>query len=202
MRTIDETIRAIHGPATDTICWLRRRDRSLNLELESSHPLGYVVPYIEEAFDSPLYIATIRHPVQWIRSRINFHYSTSPSIWKKFREAFWKPEPRSCHTASVALSEHLGVHTLETYLTAYSNRYTILRRYVPCSRCMFVDTSSINKKTGNIAQFLGLDPRTVSPVHSNAYPYAVDVSEHVPDSALLKIIRSTCSSFILDRYDI
>jgi hypothetical protein len=42
----------------DIAAWLRARDRRLNLEVEASHPLGYMAPWLAEVFPDAGFLIT------------------------------------------------------------------------------------------------------------------------------------------------
>ena len=68
---------------------LIKRDRRLNLEFESSHPLAYFADILPDLFQTAKFIITYREPEAWLNSRINFHNGKDPDEWREFRKFIW-----------------------------------------------------------------------------------------------------------------
>lgn len=76
----------LSGRLSETECAKRlmARDKRLNLEMESSHPLGYFTPLLVSSFPDAKFLVTIRDPRSWIKSRINFHLNKTPPEWEPY----------------------------------------------------------------------------------------------------------------------
>ena len=93
---------------TEIMSWLVTRDRRLNLEIEASHPMGYLAPWLPEAFPKALFVITIREPRAWLKSRLNFHLHKTPAEWEGYRNFIWGRHHQG-YSDEEAVLEQLGL---------------------------------------------------------------------------------------------
>lgn len=160
----------------DCVAALRQRDKKLNLELESSHPLGYFAPYLVKAFPDAKFVVTIRHPRSWLRSRLNFHMYRKPDEWSEYRDFIWSRHHHEYAKEERCLKEN-GLYSLDAYLCQYSEQYRIIFDSIPESKRIVVKTSEISSKLNEISQFIGVNNKKIKPYHTNK----MDVEESVFD---------------------
>lgn len=144
---------------------LIKRDRRLNLELESAHPVGYISHILAEVFPASKFIITIREPYSWLKSRLNFHHKFHPSAWESYRDYFWLKRNSEYAPEEIFLKE-IGLCSLDTYLQQYSDHYSRVLS-LPSHRCLIVKTSDINSSASLLSKFLNINKNSIDVCHSN-----------------------------------
>jgi len=168
------------SPADLDVCaWLRDRDRRLNLEVEASHPLGYMAAWLPAVFPDARFAITVREPSSWIKSRLNFHYYKTPPEWQKYRDLIWRRWHRGYHPEEEQL-EALGLYSIDAYLSQYSEQYQLLFEHLPEARRIIITTEDLGAASARIAAFLNVDPATLSPRHAKAFPCEESIVDLLP----------------------
>lgn len=175
----------------DVAAWLRERDHRLNLEVEASHPLGYMAPWLPEVFPEARFIITIRDPLRWLKSRLNFHYYKSPLEWQKYRDLIWGRWHQG-YSSEEKVLEELGLYSLDAYLSQYAEQYQLLFRHLPVNRRLVVKTEELDTSIERIGNFLGIDPATISRQHANAFSHEDSVIEKLPEEFIARRIEANC----------
>lgn len=148
------------------VTWLLQRDKYLQLDFESSHPLSYFSAWLPELFPQALFLISIREPFDWLRSRLDFHRQVVPEKWTRYRNFIWSKGHKEYAPEEEKLSE-LGLYSLDGYLSQYSEQYKIIFQHIPESRCLIVNTSSMSQSTEKIAEFLSVPLDNIDPSHLN-----------------------------------
>ncbi len=177
---------------------IAKRDRRLNLELESSHPLGYLSPYLVEMFPKAKFIVTIREPRAWLKSRVNFHLNKSPAQWEKYRHFIWARHHGE-FAKEEAFLEQAGLFSLDAYLKQYSEQYNIIFDSIPQERMLLIKTDKINESTDVISDFIGYKGKHVVPVHANSLEDSTGLEDKVPASFIEQKIDQHCG-WMVDKY--
>lgn len=175
----------------DVVAWLQERDRRLGLEVEASHPLGYMAPWLPVVFPQARFVITIRDPLVWLKSRLNFHYYKSPPEWLRYRELIWGRWHAGYHPEERCL-EDLGLYSLDAYLSQYSEQYRLLFRYLPEPRRLVINTADLDASPARIGAFLGINPATIIPSHANAFSHEESIIERLPAEFVARRIEATC----------
>ncbi|MEX1198519.1 MAG: sulfotransferase [Pseudohongiellaceae bacterium] len=179
------------APGLDIAAWLQARDRRLNLEVEASHPLGYMAPWLPEAFPEARFVITIRDPLRWLKSRLNFHYYKAPPEWQKYRDLIWSRWHRGYHREEKLLEES-GLYSIDAYLAQYAEQYQLLFRHLPEDRRLLVRTEELDTSAERIGAFLGIDPATITRQHANAFSQEDNVMDRLPEAFVARRIEAHC----------
>ncbi|WP_290745943.1 sulfotransferase [Haliea sp.] len=171
--------------------WLYFRDRQLNLEIEASHPLGYLAPWLPEVFPRAKFVITIRDPLPWLKSRLNFHYYKTPEVWQRYRDFIWGRHHRGYEPEEAVLKE-LGLYSLNAYLTQYSEQYKLLFENLPEDRTLMLRTELLSDSIDTLAAFLELDPTTIMPKHENVVTVDSNVIDLLPTAFVSSRIKEKC----------
>ncbi|RZM76531.1 sulfotransferase [Leptolyngbya iicbica] len=174
---------------------LRERDERLRLEVESAHPLGYVSGVLAEIFPHALFIVTLREPLSWLRSRLNYHYSANPSAWEEYRDYFWTQRHQKYEPEEIALQKW-NLCSLDTYLSQYADHYNRVLSQVPESRRLLVLTSDINLRLPEIANFVGANPRKLLIAHSKRSDNKIDPLDSINKQFVDERIMHHCGDLI------
>lgn len=175
----------------DAPAWLQARDRRLNLEVEASHPLGYMAPWLPEVFPEARFVITIREPLRWLKSRLNFHYYKSPPEWQKYRDLIWSRWHKGYHSEEKMLEE-MGLYSVDAYLAQYAEQYHLLLRHLPEDRRLVVRTEELDASVERIGAFLGINTGTITRQHANAFSHEESVIDRLPESFVARRIEANC----------
>jgi hypothetical protein len=171
---------------------LRARDRRLRLEMDSSHPLGYLAPNLQELFPNAKFVVTVREPTSWLRSRINFHDSTNPPKWKEYRQYFWHDQNRGYAAEETILRER-GLVSLDTYLEQYAAHYRRLIEQLDWDRACVIKTSELSSCAPLLAGFLGICPSKINLTHDKRGQSANDVFSQLDPEFVKSKVAEHCS---------
>ena len=171
--------------------WLLRRDRTLMLEVEASHPLGYFAPWLPTVFPAAKYVVTLRQPLHWLESRLNFHLHKSPELWRPYRTLIWSRFHRGYALEEQPLAE-LGLFSLEAYLRQYSEQYRLLFEHLPVSRRRVVATEALGSAGPALGDFLGIPAATILPRHENALGATSSVLDRLPKAFVAQEVETHC----------
>ena len=185
------TILGDNPDSLDVAAWLRARDQRLKLDVEASHPLGYMAPWLPEVFPDARFVITVRNPRSWLKSRLNFHYYKTPPEWQKYRDLIWSRWHKGYHDEEKALEE-MGLYSVDAYLAQYSEQYELLFKHLPENRRLLVKTEELDDSIEKIADFLGIAPNTILKRHSNAFSHEESVIERLPPEFVTQRIDTHC----------
>lgn len=186
-----EKVIAKKWQAKDVVSWLLDRDKRLNLEVEASHPLGYMASWLPQVFPKARFVITIREPLPWLKSRLNFHYYKVPAEWDEYRQAIWRPLHKGYRPEEKVLEE-LGLYSLDTYLSQYAQQYRLLFNHLPQRRMLVVKTTELNSAIQKIADFIGVNPATIISRHANAFAPELSVIDRLPKDFVAQRIAANC----------
>lgn len=179
------------SPDTELITWLQERDRRLQLEVEASHPLGYLAPWLPRAFPAAQFVITLREPLPWLKSRLNFHYFKSPPQWQRYRELIWSRWHQGYSKQEAGL-ERLGLYSLDAYLSQYAEQYRILFNHLPKHRRLLINTDALDVSAARIAEFLAIKPTGVRPRHANQLVVETSIIDQLPADFVAERIHHHC----------
>lgn len=149
--------------------FIRSRNRSLRLEMESSHLLFYFLDILLAEFDNARFILTIRDCYSWLDSQINNQLSyIEANHWKDFGEFKYQSEILQ-HPKEEQVLAKFGVYTLDGYLSAWAlqNRQTLST--VPPHKLLVVKTREISRDLKKIADFVGVPVNRLSPLGTHSF---------------------------------
>jgi Sulfotransferase domain len=139
----------------DLVARLRERDKRLDLELESAHPLAYLSGVLADTFPDAKFLITVREPQAWLRSRLQYHYTNNPPDWAAYRDYFWRRHHVG-YPREESVLEQYGLYSLDTYLRQYADHYRRVLRDVPENRRLVIATAEIDGSLPRIAGFLDI----------------------------------------------
>jgi hypothetical protein len=177
---------------------LLERDRRLRLEMDSSHPLGYLAPLLQDLFPDARFVVTVREPLSWLRSRVNFHDATDPPKWREYRQYFWYDQDRGHAPEEASLRAH-GLVSIDTYLAQYADHYRLLLTHLDWDRALLVRTSELSASPSDLATFLGVSRSSISITHAKRGRSPVDLLASVDGAFVRAAIARHCRP-ILERW--
>ncbi len=150
--------------------FLRRRDRRLRLELESSHPTAFFLEILLDEFPDARFILTIRDCYSWLESVwgqfLRLPQRESMVFWSRMRDAYYRPDRFQHAPEERVLADH-GLYTLDGYLSFWERHNAQVLTLVPSERLLVVRTHEIQRDAGRIASFLGVPAESLDPSRSH-----------------------------------
>jgi hypothetical protein len=137
---------------------LRRRDRQLWLEMESSSLAGILIePYVRVCADRK-FILTIRDVYSWCDSWIDHNINSPPdesSPWAALDRVRLKADQYPPTKYDAPLVER-GCRSLAAYFQLWTAHNVRVLRTVPADRLMLMRTHEINERIPAIAAWVGI----------------------------------------------
>ena len=170
----DANFRAAHEPARESliemfqrdeagrvsreelIAFLRRRDRRLQLEMDSSALNRRYAALTAELFPASKFIMTVRDPYTRTDSLIN-HLLSNPLQGLGLERAnrlFGADRYR--HAPQEQVLKEKGLHTLDGYLADYAKATLATIDSLPAERVLVVRTDRLRNSLAEMAEFLGV----------------------------------------------
>lgn len=184
--------------AKDMESFIQERDKRLKLEIESSHPMGYISDILAKSFPEAKFIITIREPQSWLRSRLNFHHKVDPPAWREYREYFWI-RPHNEHSEAEKPLAQYSLSSLDVYLSQYTDHYHRVLNAVPHERRLIVKTHELKDSIDCLAQFAGTPKQHLHISHSNREPNKILPLEDMDENYVRDKIWQHCE-FIIRQY--
>jgi hypothetical protein len=137
--------------------FLIRRDRRLNLEMDSSAMNRRIVGLLVELFPASKFTLTVRDPYTLTDSMINMLLNLPPpSPVAKLRRDRLFGGPQYRHAPEEKALEDRSLHTLDGYLADYANTNRSVKKEIPADRLLVIRTDKLRESLPLIAQFLDI----------------------------------------------
>lgn len=179
--------------------FIEKRDRKLNLEMESTHSLIYIAKEITDLFPDAKYLITVREPLSWIRSRINFHFKKHPPEWEEYRQYFWMDKTRG-YDPEEAVLEANQLASLDAYLSQYNEHYLLAKQHLPEAASLYIRTDNLSREAGEIARFLNINARHINTSHANSEPEKASFIEGIDEHYLTRKVWGHCENLIREYF--
>ena len=139
--------------------FLRKRDKCLWLELESSHFTYFFIDVLLKEFDNAKFILTIRDCYSWLDSYINHQLGRplkeTTAFWSKLRDLYFRPDKFNYAAEEQLLAEH-GLYTIDGCLSCWGEYNSKVLSMVPKDRLLIVRTDEIQQDIRRMADFLDI----------------------------------------------
>jgi hypothetical protein len=147
---------------TEMTSFVKKRDTSLWLEMESSHFLYFYLDILIQEFKEAKFILLMRDCYSWLNSYINHQLgrplSVKSTFWTKLRDIYFKDNFK--HSKQEHILAEKGLYTLDGYLSQWKTYNQNVISWVPEDRLLIVRTSEIDTQTEKLENFVGI------PAHS------------------------------------
>src|SRR5206468_2339366 len=150
--------------------FIRRRDRELGLEMDSSQLNGAFVDIMARLFPDAKFILTIRDCYSFLDSITDHTLARDVSQrWVAFRKQRFGGFK---HAPQERILAEQGLFPLDGYLTYWSRHNEYVLRHVPVERLLVVRTNEIRQSIPKMAEFLGIPANSLDAGQSHSYPAA------------------------------
>jgi len=143
--------------------FIKKRDKSLWLEMESSHFLYFYMDILIKEFKHAKFILLMRDGYSWLNSYINHQLgrplSVKSTFWKKLRDIYFKDNFK--HSKEEQVLAEKGLYTIDGYLSQWKTYNQKVISRVPENRLLIVRTSEIRDQADMIEKFVGIPPNSL-----------------------------------------
>jgi hypothetical protein len=142
---------------------LRRRDRLLQLEMESSSLAGILIEPLVKACPEKKFILTIRGLYAWCDSWLDHNINLPPtdsSLFGALDRVRLRVDDFPPTKYDAPLVER-GFPSLACYFQLWASHNTRVLRAVPERQLLVVKTEEINERIPDIAHWVGVPPQTL-----------------------------------------
>jgi hypothetical protein len=151
--------------------WIRKRDRRMALEVDSSFLNYEILDALLKEFPDARYILTIRDCYSWLDSLFNHMLRLKDNKdprWLKLPQ-IWPPSEPLIHAPEESELKEKGFSTLDRQFSWWSRRINNVLTKVPAAQLLVVRMDEITKRAFEIADFCGLPCHAVRKDRSHAF---------------------------------
>lgn len=199
---VDMMIERFGGrPATQVdIDRLRKRDRSLRLEMDSFCMLAMFSAELAATFPTARFLLTVREPRPWLNSIMNQHLNVDVSQRPAdglLRQLLYRP-PGSSYSSGEEELERRGLFPLDGYLGGWCTHYMWVLDAVPRGRLLVIRTEELGSSIGRVASFLGIPSGSIdrNRTHLHSAPRDHGVIGLLPPSLVEEKIAAHCTEVL------
>ena len=162
------------APENALLDYLSARDQRLFLELESAHPLFYMIEGLVHLFPTAKFILTIRDCYTWLDSIVNQHYviRTEPESksnpWVSLLNSqYLRPDMK--YTSEEWILRENGLAPIENYLSFWVRHNEKMLKVIPSDQLLIVRTHELLLEMPRLADFIGIPKESLdsSKAHSH-----------------------------------
>ncbi|MDJ0510478.1 MAG: sulfotransferase [Crocosphaera sp.] len=174
--------------------YIKKRDTRLFLELDSSSINYYLIDILIKEFSNAKFILTIRDCYSWLDSLCNHCLTDEVSpFWHKMRDIRFASGSKTYSKEERVLEEN-GLYPLDNYLFYWAKHNTDVLNTIPKDKLLVLRTNEISSNLDTLAQFVGVDPNTLSLEKSHAFQARkkLHILEQIDSSFLQEKIDEHC----------
>ena len=186
------------------ISFIKKRDKCLWLEVESSHFLYFFIDILLNEFEDAKFIFMIRDCYSWLNSYIDHQLgrplSLKTGFWKKLRDIYFNNNFKYSEEEQI-LSKH-GLYTIDGYLSRWKRYNEEILSLVPKDRLMIIRTFEIDRNIENIEKFLDIPANSLnrSKLHLNKRTKGFDLLSKIDKKFLKKKFDFYCKDLMKTYY--
>jgi hypothetical protein len=167
---------------------LRRRRRTLRLEVDVAGFLSPVAPELRDEFPRARFILTIRDCFSWLRSflELTYLYPARPDTpLDRWRDARFGPKVATWDERSIPLRSR-GLYPIPAILSHWCTENERVLREISPERLLVVRTEELSRSLERIAEHCGIAPQSLHETHANAARSEAGLLAQVPTSYLVE----------------
>lgn len=177
---------------------LKKRDRILWHEMDSSLVNGAIVKPLAKAFPEAKFILTIRDVLSWADSTFNHQINKSvPELWQKLDHSVMKLDNFAPTKWDAPLTER-GLYPLAAYFRNWATHNSGVLENVPNDRLLIVKTKEIRNRISEMAAFVRVPADTLDPGLAWSYTASDkhDVLAQIDQSYVREMAEKYCSDLM------
>jgi hypothetical protein len=181
----------------ELLSYVKKRDRSLWLEVESSQLAAELLSFIVPTYPQAKFILTIRDPISWLESIVNHELREAPNrTWTRWANR--ELQQHLEHPGEESEFAKRGLFTVEGYLSKWTRHNQHVLDSVPVERLLIVRTEDISSSLGRIADFLEIPVHTLdaSSSHANIGADKISVLTLLERDYLEKKVAEICGQLM------
>ncbi|MGH6820932.1 MAG: sulfotransferase, partial [Methylocella sp.] len=151
--------------------WIRKRDRRMALEVDSSFLNYEILEVLLKEFPDARYILTIRDCYSWLDSLFNHSLRLKENKdprWLKLPQ-IWPPSEPLMHAPEEYELKERGLGTLDRQFSWWTRRISTVLTKASAAQLLVVRTDEITNRAFEIADFCGLPSHAVRKDRSHAF---------------------------------
>ena len=152
--------------------FVKRHDRRLWLELESSNLLCWFAEILAGEFQDAKFILTIRDCYSWLDACLNHQLTQGISeerpYWLDLRDLYFRP-PMFRHAEEERVLAERRLYTLDGYLSLWAAHNHNVLDAIPKDRLLIVRTDAIQHDIARLAAFLDVSARRLDASRGHLY---------------------------------
>jgi hypothetical protein len=153
----------------EIIDYVKRRDKHLWLEFESSNLTYFFIDYLVQLFPQARFILTLRDCYSWLESLFNQQLTHSvPAKWRQLRHLRFGSD-RFKHAPEEKILTDRGLYPLEAYLAYWAAHNHKILATVPQEQLLVIRTGEINQEIPRIAQFFNIPTERLDASSAHLY---------------------------------
>jgi len=179
--------------AADARKELRHRSWRFNLEVDCAYFLAPFAGDLVAAHDDARFVLLVRDCFSWLDSRVEYALrpaQTAAGIESMAARYGRYDEPRRPEEAGLHDS---GLFPLTAYLRYWAELSAAVVRDVPADRLCILRTEDLDDADARLAAFVGVDPSTILPAHSNHNERRTGVLRAVADEWIVELATEHCA---------
>ena len=136
--------------------FLAKQDSARRLKINSSHINVFLVQELRELFPGSHYVLTMRHPLEWLRSKLDDSLRRDTSEhWHRFRDFRFGAKDK-LPGPEQPLAE-AGLYSLGGYLAYWKTAITLPIEQIGSERLLIVRTQDLHSRAQEIAEFCDIE---------------------------------------------
>lgn len=152
---------------------VRKRRLELDLDLESCHALGALVPALARSFPDARFILPVREPRAWLDSMLEdqIYGQGEPQYaawWRVYDCYFGSRETAKWPAEEWAIREK-GLYPLRAMLQYWRDHHLRILDHVSPDRLLILRTADLGRSSETLARFAGVAPSSLDMTQSHRY---------------------------------
>jgi hypothetical protein len=149
--------------------YVRKRDKRLWLELDSSNLNAFLIDILLKEFDQAKFILPVRDCYSWLASAINHRMTRKlPPDWKK-QQNFRFGTNQFEYAKEEELLKQYQLPTIDAYLACWAEHHRKVLETVPEHKLLVIRTHEISTSCEKIASFVGVPVENLNQEHSHMF---------------------------------
>jgi len=172
-RVLELLVKYKAGRATENELseYILDKDRRLGLEMDCAGYNAFLAGHLADRFPDAKFLLTVRDCFSWANSAIN-QVLNNPNVadhWSAWRSAVFGPIDGCKYDVAESILHQHHMWNLESIYRAWADHYRAVLDNLPRDRMLILRTTDLYWRYGEIADFLGISPDTLTTAGSRDF---------------------------------